>query len=89
MFAHISVDNSYSSFISTTLALCIISLILALALRSVKMGLVSFIINILPAALAFGVWCLGAIGGPGRYFNFNIGRYDAGYCCRQYSALLE
>ncbi|MEH6345240.1 MAG: MMPL family transporter [Bermanella sp.] len=56
MFAHISVDNSYSSFISTMLALAIISLILAFALRSIKMGLVSIIVNILPAALAFGVW---------------------------------
>ena len=58
MFAHISVDNAHSSLISTTFALCIISLILALALRSTKMGLVSLIVNILPGALAFGIWGL-------------------------------
>jgi len=64
MFAHLSVNNSYSSLISTGIALILISFILTFALKSLKMGFVSLLVNIAPAALAFGVWGLlvGQIG---------------------------
>jgi len=64
MFAHLSVNNSYSSLISTGIALILISFVLTFALKSLKMGFVSLLVNIAPAALAFGVWGLlvGQIG---------------------------
>ena len=37
-------------------ALVVISLILVFALRSMKMGLVSLVPNLFPAAMAFGLW---------------------------------
>ena len=58
MFAHLSVNNSFSSLISTAIALIIISFILTFALNSLKMGMVSLLVNIAPAALAFGIWGL-------------------------------
>lgn len=56
MFAHMSVDNSYSSLIATGIALLLISFILTFALKSLKMGLISLAVNILPAMLCFGLW---------------------------------
>ncbi len=56
MFAHIAARNIRSMLWGTTLALISISLILIVALRSVKIGLISMIPNLVPAALAFGLW---------------------------------
>ena len=56
MFAYISERNIKSMLRGTSLALVIISLILLVALRSVKMGFISLIPNLLPSALAFGIW---------------------------------
>ena len=56
MFAYISERNIKSMLRGTFLALVIISLILLVALRSVKMGFISLIPNLLPSALAFGIW---------------------------------
>lgn len=58
MFAHISLHNIKSMTIGTVLALVLISLILVFFLKNVRFGLVSIIPNILPAAMAFGVWGL-------------------------------
>jgi predicted RND superfamily exporter protein len=58
MFAHISVDNSYSSLIATGIALVLISFILTFALKSLKMGMISLVVNMLPALLTFGLWGL-------------------------------
>ena len=44
--------------LGSTLALMLISGLMVLALRSVRLGLLSFIPNLLPAAVAFGVWGL-------------------------------
>ncbi len=64
MFAHIGKRNIISMLLGTTLALIGISLILIFALRSVKIGLLSMIPNLVPAGLAFGLWGLlkGEIG---------------------------
>ncbi len=64
MFSHIGERNIKSMLLGTTLALILISLILVFALRSIKIGLLSLIPNLIPAALAFGVWgiAVGQIG---------------------------
>ncbi len=56
MFAHIGYRNIRSMLTGTSVALILISMILILAFRSVKMGLVSLIPNLIPAAVGFGVW---------------------------------
>ena len=56
MFAYIGQRNNYSMIIGTTLALLMISLIMVVALRSLKIGMLSLIPNLAPAAVAFGVW---------------------------------
>ncbi|MCO7226338.1 RND family transporter [Pleionea sp. CnH1-48] len=58
MFAHIGARNIKSSLTGTAIALVLISLILIFALRSLKMGLLSLIPNLVPAGLAFGLWGL-------------------------------
>ncbi|NIM01493.1 MAG: outer membrane lipoprotein-sorting protein [Acidobacteria bacterium] len=64
MFSRISRRNVQSMIVGTLLAFGLITLVLTLALRSVKIGLLSLIPNVIPAATAFGVWALlvGEIG---------------------------
>lgn len=64
MFAHIGKRNIISMLAGTTMALVLISIILVVALRSFKIGLVSLIPNLAPAAMGFGLWGLfvGEIG---------------------------
>ncbi|GIC78654.1 RND family transporter [Moritella sp. F3] len=58
MFSHISERNIDSMIGGTLIAVIIISLLIGIALRSVKLGIVSLIPNLLPAGLAFGLWGL-------------------------------
>jgi len=58
MFSHIGERNIKSMLFGTTIALVLISIILVFALRSFKIGLLSLIPNLIPAALAFGLWGL-------------------------------
>lgn len=64
MFAHIGQRNVNSMVGGTMLALVLISFILIVALRSLRIGFLSLAPNLIPAALAFGVWGLmvGEIG---------------------------
>ena len=64
MFAHIGKRNIISMLYATTLALVLISLVLIIALRSIKIGLISLIPNLAPAAMGFGLWgyMVGEIG---------------------------
>ncbi|PCJ50595.1 MAG: RND transporter [Gammaproteobacteria bacterium] len=64
IFAHIGMSNVVSMMGGTSIALVIISLILIVALRSFKYGLVSFVPNLAPAAMGFGIWALidGTVG---------------------------
>ena len=64
MFAHIGMKNIISMLSGTTIALVLISLILVIALRSWRYGLLSLIPNLIPAGMAFGIWALvnGEIG---------------------------
>jgi predicted RND superfamily exporter protein len=58
MFAYISRQNIASMLPGTLLAVGLIGLVLMVALRSVRYGLISFVPNLLPATMAFGLWGL-------------------------------
>ena len=58
MFAHIGHRNANSLVFGTVLALFLISMILVFALRSLKLGIISLIPNLVPAGVAFGIWGL-------------------------------
>lgn len=56
MFSHIGQRNIYAMIVGTTVALILISGILIIALRSLKLGLISLLPNLAPAAVGFGIW---------------------------------
>ena len=56
VFSYISERNINSMLAGSITALVVISMILIFALRSLKMGLISLIPNLFPAAMAFGLW---------------------------------
>ncbi len=58
IFAHTGVRNAQSLTFGATMALILISMILIVALRSTKIGLLSLIPNLVPAGIAFGIWAL-------------------------------
>ncbi len=58
MFSHIGARNIRSMLTGTTLALILISFILVFALRSLRIGLISIVPNLVPAGMAFGLWGL-------------------------------
>jgi uncharacterized protein len=58
MFAYISERNIRSMLFGTGLALVLISLSLIVALRSLKIGGLSIVPNVIPAVMAFGFWGL-------------------------------
>ncbi|MGF1630351.1 MAG: RND family transporter [Kiloniellaceae bacterium] len=64
MFAYISERNIKSMLTGTGFALVLISLSLIVALKSLRIGLLSLIPNIVPAVMTFGFWGLmvGEIG---------------------------
>ncbi len=58
MFAHIGSNNIRSMLLGSFLALLLISLLLSIALRSIKFGVISLLPNLFPAAFSFGLWGL-------------------------------
>ncbi|MGJ8668485.1 MAG: efflux RND transporter permease subunit [Oceanococcus sp.] len=58
MFSYIAERNFQSMSVGIPLALLGISLLLILALRSLKFGLISILPNLLPMGMAFGLWAL-------------------------------
>jgi predicted RND superfamily exporter protein len=58
MFAKITRRNIASMILGTGLGFAAIVVILMVALRSVRLGIVSLIPNVVPTAMAFGVWAL-------------------------------
>lgn len=58
MFSHIGQRNIIRMLIGSVAALILISMILIFAFRSVKLGLISLIPNLIPAGMAFGIWGL-------------------------------
>ncbi len=58
MFSHIAKRNVEAMMSGAVLALILISLILVVALRSLKFGLVSIVPNLMPIAMTFGIWAV-------------------------------
>lgn len=58
IFAHIGERNMRSMLFGSVTALLIISGLLVFALRSLKLGAISLIPNLFPAAVGFGIWAL-------------------------------
>ena len=62
--AHLSQRNIESMLLGTVIAMGIVSLLLIIVFRSVRLGLISLIPNFVPAAMAFGLWgyAMGEVG---------------------------
>lgn len=58
MFAHIGKRNIESMLWGTFIAQALITIILVVVVRSLRIGLISIVPNVIPAAIAFGVWGL-------------------------------
>jgi len=56
--SYVGAESSSNMINGAALALLIVSLLLTLAFRSLKLGIISIIPNLLPGVLAFGVWGL-------------------------------
>jgi predicted RND superfamily exporter protein len=58
MFSNLGFRQAESMFIGNIIALILISLVLMLALRNFKLGLLSIIPNVAPVLMGFGIWYL-------------------------------
>jgi len=58
MFAHVSKRNISSMLLGTMLAFGLISITLGVSLKSWRVGLLSLVPNLVPAAVGFGIWAL-------------------------------
>ncbi len=58
MFSHISLRTVQQMVGGVAFALFLISILIIFSLRSFKIGLISLIPNLIPPAMAFGVWAL-------------------------------
>lgn len=58
MFAHLGQRNIVAMLLGTTVALIGISIFLIFAFRSLRLGLVSLVPNLIPGAMGFGIWGL-------------------------------
>ena len=58
MFAYIAERNIKSMLLGTLVAVFLISGVILIALRDIRLGLLSLVPNLLPAGLAFGIWGL-------------------------------
>ncbi|MBL1274622.1 MAG: MMPL family transporter [Ectothiorhodospiraceae bacterium] len=56
MFSHISLRTVYQMVGGVAFALMLISFLILVSLRSVKIGVISLIPNLIPPVMAFGVW---------------------------------
>jgi len=72
MFAHIGSSNIVGMLKGSSFALILISILLGFALRSFKFGLISLLPNLMPAAIAFGIWGL-AVGEVGLGLSVVMG----------------
>ncbi len=58
MFSRLGMRNIHSMLVGTVVALLLISGVLLFMLRSVKLGILSLIPNLVPLAMGFGLWGL-------------------------------
>lgn len=64
IFAHIGQRNASYQTVGVAVSLFLISMILIVVMRSVKIGIVSLVPNLVPIVMAFGIWAVidGEIG---------------------------
>jgi predicted RND superfamily exporter protein len=64
IFAHISQRNIEGMLWGTAIAFVIISIVITIALKEIRMGLISLVSNCLPVLITFGLWAVfvGEIG---------------------------
>jgi predicted RND superfamily exporter protein len=64
LLGELSYQNGQGMLVGTVLALLVVSMLLVVALRSVKYGLLSMLPNLFPAVISFGIWAMidGQIG---------------------------
>jgi predicted RND superfamily exporter protein len=64
MFTRMMQRNAITTVFGTTLALGLISILIVAALRSIRIGALSFITNLAPIGMGFGIWAMidGEIG---------------------------
>jgi len=58
MFSYISARNVKGMLIGTLIAIAMIGVVLVMALKSFRYGMLSFLPNLIPGAMAFGLWGL-------------------------------
>ena len=58
MFSYISARNIRSMLVGTLVAIALIGVTMMVMLRSLRYGVISFVPNMLPALMAFGLWGL-------------------------------
>ena len=58
MFANITRRNLNGMILGTLVGFALISIILMIALKSIRVGLISLIPNMLPVMMAFGIWAI-------------------------------
>ncbi|MEZ5507353.1 MAG: hypothetical protein R3F38_15885 [Gammaproteobacteria bacterium] len=58
LLGQLSYENGQSMLQGTALALVLTSLLLVVALRSLRYGLLSMLPNLFPALISFGIWAL-------------------------------
>ncbi len=58
MFAYISETNMKNMLVGTIVAIFIISILITISLRDIRVGILSLVPNLLPIAAAFGAWAL-------------------------------
>lgn len=56
LFAYIWESATKSNIMGMILAVVLISIVIAIAMKSIRLGIISLIPNLIPAAMAFGVW---------------------------------
>lgn len=56
MFAGLSKRNIQSMLSGIAFALVVVSVVITVSFKSLKLGLLSFVVNILPIILGFGIW---------------------------------
>lgn len=58
LFSHLSITNIRSMISGTIISFVLISMVIALLLRSIKLGAISLLANSIPALVGFGLWGL-------------------------------
>lgn len=58
MFAHIAERNIKTMLVGTAIAMLMIAVVLIIALRSFKYGILSIVPNFVPAIMGFGIWAI-------------------------------